>query len=384
MKLLLIVGSANDIFIYNYAKWLKKSMDVTIDVFEFYPSKQQGYDYKFYECVGSAGSIGVPKIKSYVDPYYKAWMLKSFLEGKYYDIIHCHWIVSPLVLVKNLKMYCSKLVITFWGREYDNMKLLNSNNLFRKHLDKFIKDVDARINDAEAANGLKENHLHFNGLFYSATLGSAPLEALYNIMQSESREASKIKYGFPKEKLSVLIGYSGKAMHQHIAIINELSRHNELKEKLHLFAPMTRGANSEYIEKVKKALENSGYSHTIISGRFLSDKELAQARNATDIALQLTLTDGFSRSVIECFCAKSIVIYGEWLGYQRRLESNGFEGICVKSIEDCVNQLPEILTNISKYDAMLQTNYQSGRTKYLWSICIKDWVNAYNNILSKQ
>ena len=42
MELLLVAGTSNDIFIYNYAKWLKKTMDCRIDVFEFSPSAFQG------------------------------------------------------------------------------------------------------------------------------------------------------------------------------------------------------------------------------------------------------------------------------------------------------------------------------------------------------
>ena len=51
MKLLLIVGCANDIFVYNYAKWLKKSMNVSIDIFEFFPSSQQSFGTEYYDNV---------------------------------------------------------------------------------------------------------------------------------------------------------------------------------------------------------------------------------------------------------------------------------------------------------------------------------------------
>lgn len=381
MKLLLIVGTANDIFIYNYAKWLKKSMDVTIDVFEFYPSKQQGFGNEFYENLGSARSCNIPFVRNYIDPYIKAKNLSSFLNGKRYDIIHCHWIVRPLVMVKYLKSYCKKLVITFWGREYANMDILGSNKLFRKHLNIFSKDVDAMINSKNSELLLKSEVYGFNGKFYSASLGSAPLEALYNLMQTESREESKKVLEIPVNKYCVLLGYSGKSLHQHIPIIEALKNHNELKERLHLLAPMTRGASESYVEQVRSILDSSGYSYTLISGRFLNDKEMAQVRNATDIALQLSTTDGFSRSIIECLCAKSLMIYGDWLGYQRHLKPNGFDGICVKSIEEGVNKIPAIIDNMSQYEEMLNHNHESGKSKYMWSECIRDWVNAYNDIL---
>lgn len=381
MKLLLIVGSANDIFIYNYAKWIKKSLDCQIDVFEFYPSTQQGYGNEYYDHLGNAYSCGIPLVRKYLDPYINANSLFTFLKGKKYDIIHCHWIVSPLVLVKNLKEHCSKLIITFWGREYANMSLLGSNKRFRKNLDAFCEDVDAMINNKTSESLLRSQLPRFKGKYYFATLGSSPLEALYDLMEAECRDDSKIVLDIPTDKLCVLIGYSGKQLHQHIPIVEELTKHQELKGKLHLLAPMTRGAARSYIDVVRKMLESSGYTYTLISGRFLSDIEIARLRNSTDITLQLSTTDAFSRSIIECLCAKSLMIYGDWLGYERHLKPNGFDAICVKSISEGIDKLPMILNNMSQFEEMLQRNHESGKVKYLWSECIKDWVNAYNDLL---
>lgn len=381
MKLLLVVGTANDIFIYNYAKWLKASINVSIDVFEFYPSKKQGYGNEFYDRVFSAKGCKIPKIRGLVDPYIKAYQLNSFIKYNQYDIIHCHWVVSPLVISRGLKSHCRKLLVTFWGKEYDNMYLLQSNKLYRKHLDIFMKDVDAIIN-SQASEQLLKNLLHtFTGIFYNGSLGSAPLEVLYSLCKEETKNASKIIWGIPEGKLNTLIGYSGKSLHQHVTIIEELTKHKELKEKLHLFAPMTRGADDKYIYQVNKLLEKSGYSYTLISGRFLTDQEIAQIRNATDITLQLSSSDGFSRSIIECLCAKSVVIYGAWLGYEKHLQASGFKAISVNSISDGIDLISSIIDHLGDYNDMVEANYKLGKKQYLWAECIKDWVNAYNDLL---
>lgn len=378
MKLLLIVGSANDIFIYNYAKWLKVAMDVTIDVFEFYPSSHQGYGYDYYENVTSAKSCKIPKVKVFIDPYIMSHQLRRFIKNKQYDIIHCHWIVSPLVLVKKLKRHCRKLVMTFWGREYANMNLLGSNQCFRKHLNKLFRDVDAIINEYAPITSQIPS---FKGKFYSATLGSAPLDILYDLMRKESKDSSKQTLGISLDKTSILIGYSGKKLHQHLAIIEELRKHEMLKNKVHLIAPMTRGGAENYITEVKAALDKSGFTFSLFSGRFLNDKEVAEIRNATDITLQLSTTDGFSRSIIECLCSKSIVIYGDWLGYEKRLEAAKFQAIPVKSIEQAVGMIPMIVANWRSFKEMVESNYSNGALRYLWSECIKDWVAAYKDLL---
>lgn len=381
MNLLLIVGSANDIFIYNYAKWLKASMDVTIDVFEFYPSNKQGYGHEFYDSVCSAKSCGIPKLRRLIDVYIKSKNLAGFLKGRDYDIIHCHWIVPPVVLVKDLKLYCRKLVVTFWGGEFTHADILCSKRLFQKHLDRFVENVDAIVNDSESESALEARLPKFHGEYYGAELGSAPIGELYELMLKEDKYTSQKALGISPGRIVVLIGYSGKQIHQHLQIIELLEKHEELKSRLHLLAPMTRGANEKYTELVEKRLQKSGYSYTIISGRFLSDKEVAQIRNATQITLQLSTFDGFSRSIIECLCAKSILIYGEWLGYTKHLTQTGFIGIGVRSMEEGVNVIPEVLEKMENYDEVLLSNYEKGKSKYLWSECIHNWVNAYKDLL---
>ena len=380
MKLLLVVGTANDIFIYNYSKWLKKSMDVTIDVFEFYNSTQQGYSNKYYDSVTTAKGCSIPWIRGYVDCFIQGRMLSTFLRGKQYDIIHCHWIIAPLVLANGFKNHCRYLVATFWGREYANIKILGSNAMFRKHLYPFAKEVDAIINSSETQQNIRKEVPVFKGKFYKASFGSSPVEELYSLIEKENRNESKRALNLPEDKWCAMIGYSAKKVHQHLNIIEELSRNNALKQKIHLLVPMTRGGSKEYIEKVRRTLADSGYTYTLIEGHFLSDIEVARLRNSTDIVLQLSESDSFSRSIVECLCAKSIMIYGVWLDYDRHLKSAGFTAIGVESIKDGLKKIQAVVDNIDAYKDMVSTNHEKGKQGYLWSVCIKDWVNAYNDL----
>ena len=382
MRVLLIVGSANDIFIYNYAKWLKSSIDINIDVFEFYPSAAQGFNSEYFNNVTSPKESYSFYGARYISPFFLAKNLKRFIKGKQYDIIHCHRIVPPVVLVNNLKSYCKKLVITLWGGELDNLSILGSKKLYRCRLNSFAKKVDAIINGSAAEELLKINLPSFKGLYYSASFGSSPIESLYNLMLKVSRQESKEFLGLPTEKYSVLVGYSGKELHRHIPIIEELAKRDDLKSKIHLLLPMTRGAGETYVKSVREAVEKSGYTFTMFSGRFYDDREVAHIRNATDLVLQLSLYDGFSRSIIECFYAKSLVIYGDWLGYEPSLKLDGFKGISVKSISEAVSRVSDILREIDSFSDILELNHINGGKKYFWSECIKDWVRAYRNLLS--
>ena len=385
MELLLVAGTSNDIFIYNYAKWLKKTMDCRIDVFEFSPSAFQGYDSEFYDHVQTARSIRFPvaKIRRTLNVFVNARSLKHYLQGRHYDVIHVQRVLPPFVLQKGLKDHCSKLVMTFWGGEFSKETILFSSRLYRHYLERISKEVDCIINSSSNKESILKQLPAFKGSYKAAMLGSAPLEALYSLMETESKDESKRRLGMPEDKLSVMIGYSGKLLHRHIPIIRELVKYPSIKERIHILAPMTRGSKEDYVAEVGKELEESGFSYTLISGRFLSDEDMARVRNATDIALQLSEWDGFSRSIVECLCAGSVLVYGKWLEYGRLLSPAGLEGIEVDSIGSGVAALASIVDNMDAYKEMAVSNHENGRHQGLWSECIKDWVEAYKELFEE-
>ena len=376
-KLLMVVGSANDIFVYNTAKWLKKSMNIQIDVYEFYPDNQQGYGNEYYDHVVSAPKCDIRYLQIFVNPIIHGQSMDEFLKDKFYDAIHLHWLTSSTVMAKTYKQHCRKLYASLWGREYYTMRLFGFNSIYRKYLDDVISEVDYIV-DSSACNAERASILHtFRGQYLVGDFGSMPLECMYQLSETETKEESKAKLSFPQGKLSVMLGYSGKRLHQHIDIVKELVKRDDLKDRIHLFAPMTRGADKAYVEMLEEDLKNSGYSYTIFKGHFLSDEEVARIRNATDIALQLSTTDAFSRSILECLCARAILVYGNWLDYDMDLSNEHLQAIKVESIKDGIDKLEDIVRDVHRYDEMVQSNYENGKKHNLWSICIKDWVEAY-------
>lgn len=383
MRILLIVGSANDIFISSMSKWLKRSIkDLTIDIFEFYPTSSQEENI-FADSVHSLPKNvwhqKIPKFRTWVHPYFASRSLQLFLRDKTYDIIHCHWIVPPLVLTPNIRQHCKTLYATFWGREWAMFSILGSNKLYKKHLDCFINEVDFIINSKSFKNTLLSLYPNHVSKHIEGYLGSEPLEELYELMRIENKCNSKDILSIDNSKFTVLIGYSGKSLHQHLAIIDQLSQMPSLKNKLHILAPMTRGAELSYCDEVQSALVKSGYSFTLLRDRFLSNIEVARLRNATDITLQLSTSDGFSRSILECLCAKSILIYGDWLNYDEHLNNANLKAHPVSSIKHGVEKINDIIQNMSQYQEEVELNSIHGKHRNIWSECITAWVNAYIN-----
>ncbi len=384
MKLLMIVGSADSIFIYNIAKWLKKSLEINIDIYELEPSPKKVYDNSYYDLrVAYKPPISISKVQRIINnrfrPYFRNHQLNLFLKDKHYDIIHAHWLTSSLVVSRNLKKHCNKLCLTFWGGELTHQKIFGSHTLYMYYLKSLVNQADYVVNSSQLKTKLNNISIYPKA-FYPATLGSSSVDYLIELMTKETKETVKKKLGMPLNKTVIMIGYSGKPLHQHLSIIKALNTSDYLKNKIHIFAPMTRDGNSPYIDKVNLALMESGFSYTLLRDKYLSDEEVALNRFATDIVFQFSTFDGFSRSVIEGICAKALLIYGDWLNYTNKLDEFGFQALSASSIDEGVKLLETIVPYMHNYDEMLENNSQNGKMKLLWSECIKDWVNLYKNI----
>lgn len=385
IKILLVVGSANDVFIHNYAKWLKLNEEIELDIFEFSNSKAQKVSTEYYNHIYSANCNrwfhNVPGVRTILTPFFKSYDLEQFLNKQQYDIIHCHWLVNSVVLTTNFKQHTKALVATFWGGEY-KQQIVYSNQWYMHKLKLFLKKVDRLIGSKISCDAQIERFPFLQNKCSYGALGSAPMEFLYKILESENKNYTKDYWKIPKDKKSVLLGYSGKSLHQHLNIINAIKFHSKRLDSIHLLAPMTRGASTSYIKDVETALKNSGCSYTLLKDMFLTDEEVAKLRVATDIVLQFSLFDAFSRSIVECFCAKSIVLYGNWLeDYDKHLAAYGFKGIKVTSINQGISEMDKVVDCFDEYRQITFENSKNGKNETLWSECIKPWIKVYKELV---
>lgn len=381
MNILFIGGHTDDVFLVNMAKWLKKDMDVNIDILALNVSKS-----KQVETANLFNNMNVLPQKflfdkvPYLRRYTKDWScckhLEKLLIGHHYDIIHCHYIAGLYAGADFLKKYCDKLFFTFWGGEYENSLYFGSNYLYRIKLKKIIHTyVDGIVNTLASSRWIDGDKMP---KYYRGSFGSSSLDCLYGLIETTSKRESKAYYEMPSDKVAVQICYSGKSIHKQLEIIDEIMKHAELKDKIHLVAPMTRGANKDFTDKVEIALKKSGFTYTLLRDRFLTDEEIAKLRYSMDVVLQLSTYDGYSRSVVESLCAGAVVIYGNWLNYQTKFKIDDFEGVGADSMAEAVDILCEYVVNPYQYNQLKSNNISRGKGKYLWSECIKDWISVYN------
>lgn len=384
MRLLLVAGSANDTFIHHMARWLKASMAVEVDVFGFAPSRQQAFDDTCYECVASAcydAWFYRRPLASFTKDLGAHRQLVRFLRGRHYDVIHCHWIATPVVLTRSLSRHCGRLFATFWGGELEQQRFLRSHALYMRYLHRFMRSVDVVVNSEAFHEKFRAALPEFRGMYRIGHLGSAPMEELYRLMGTADRAEMRRQWQIPEGRFSVLIGYSGKELHQHLQVIEAFSRFREKGAGLlHLLAPMTRSADPSYVAEVERALADSGYSHTLVKDRFLTDAEMASLRMVTDVTFQASRFDGFSRSIVECLCAGSLLVYGDWLPYADYLEQDGFFALPMENMQEGVRHTLNAVAHWDGFAERLAANTERGRDRYLWSTCIRDWVDAYQTM----
>jgi len=381
MKILLVVSSANDIFIYNLAKWLKLSINCSLDAFELNSSSSahQEDSSSLFDNIGLASKnkwwMKLKLFRFVFSPISFSKQLDGFVSQKRYDVIHIQGVWSYIPLTQKLKSNTEKLFVSFWGNEHLMGKIWSSHVIYDYKLKKFIKSVDG-ITGATAR--LQIMHKLFPQTpLYECRLGIASLDQIEILNKTYTKDNSKKYWHMPTNKTSVLIGYSGKRIHNHIEIIHELKKHVDLYDKIHLLAPMTRGATTSYIKEVEMALSMSGYSYTLIKDKFLSDDEIARLRHSTDIVLQFAQNDAYSRSIIESICAGAIMIYGNWINYKDLLANDNFEAIEANSISDGIRILENYIVSPEKYTTIGERNTSVGCKQFLWSECIKDFVSIY-------
>lgn len=374
-RMLIICSLANDLFISNMTRWLKARMDVSIDVLHYAENDGQQCSMEHYDNVHYLGCShkGLKAFRHFATNK----SLLKWMRGKHYDIIHCHAAIQASVLSTRLRNHCDRLCLTFWGGELETMRVIHSNAIYRCFLKRFLRKVDMVINSSSFNEKLIRRYPFLEGRTQDALFGSVALEELLELTKSETKAESKKILGIDTGKLTVMIGYSGKEIHNHISIIRCLSECDDLKDNIHILAPMTRGGTPAYVQKVESVLAESGYAYTLLQGSFLSDTDVARLRNATDITLQLSDYDGFSRSVVECMWAGSILIYGDWLDYDARLHQEGLKGIKVKEIKDIIPLIHEIKNDDKAYQAERISNRKNIPDCNLWKNCINDWVKAY-------
>lgn len=390
MKLLL-VGDANSIFFVEYVKALKKIMNIKVCVFSTEPDKklysEYPYDEVYFDDYKQSKWMNNKVYSVFIAPFVLWNHFLRFLKKSQtrYDAIHLHWLLSAWTIYpKDFHKYTNNLLTTFWGGELESMQLLHSHRLYLNRLNKLLNETDYCVGSSFVKLCQSDEYPQIKNKSHFGIFGSSIIECLSKM--TDSVEEAKSNYKIDKNKITVLLGYSGKSIHRHCELLNlikENAAFKTYKGRIHFILPMTRGASDDYINKVEAETVKTGCTYTIIKNTYQTDKDVATLRLATDIAFQVTDFDGLSNSIKEILCAGTILISGNWYPNYGILKTDGFHFYEINSIEESVEKFYKVLPSLEDCKAEFQQNKYIGKQKYSWTECIKPWANLYKDISNK-
>ena len=293
-----------------------------------------------------------------------------------YDVVDIHFFgtfyYSTIDLLKKLG---SKVKITVWGSDF-----YRASDIIREKQRDYYNKIDCiQI----GTNAMKEDFVayyqDFSDKIQLAHFGITQFDSIDKIAAAENIEDTKFKLKLPTDKRIVTCGYNGSAGQQHLSILDAVSKlDNSLKEQIFLLLPMTYGVTEEILNEVQDQLNLSGIEYLILT-EDLTSEDVSRLRLATDIAINIQITDAFSASIQEHLYAQNVVIVGEWLPYNK-LEENGVYYF-KSSLDNLALYIEEAIINYPMKKQNSSINKAKMHQLSSWDAVTRDWVNLYSSIV---
>ena len=381
---ILILGNISSTFILNYVKELKAKMNCEIDIFtEPIQSQEKEYVKQFIRYFDNIYEISkynneiinrIPKIRGILQIKNIANQIDNL--GNY-DICHIHYLsIEYGYLYKQIRNRCKKLIISIWGSDF-----YRTNWREKKVQYNIIKYAD-RITFIT-----KQTKEEFRKYFKKIDkdklkikkFGSTPLGILRNIEHISKKDCKK-SFDISANSIVVTCGHNASQGNEHIKIIKsiEIVKHKLPDNILFLF-PFTYGCVRKYFLKVKGLLDKSNLNYRVLTD-FLSDYEVAQLRKASDIMINLPISDQLSGSMQESLYTGTIVITGDWLPY-KILEEKGIFMLKVSSVGEVGEKLLYSVNNLRNLKESCKGNSQIIWNISSWDKNINDWIQMYKELL---
>lgn len=383
---LLIIGDDGSQYLRNFSKALLEFDNSSItDIFSVNPDSEKKYSNKnnqafhhIYSFQSLTGFISkIPKLRGFLTMRRINKVIKDVNENiNQYDVVLLHglWQLNCYIFSRlNTKNIFT--VGAIWGSDF--YKRVNNSPLFEiiDQCNLMIISTQQMVEDMLKVKKINKEKIR-NCLF-----GLAPLQKLFELQKITSKESKKF-LGFEEDDFVIICGYNGSPNHQHLKILSvlmEIKPHLPAKTKLVL--PITYGGSKKYKEEVKQALEETGFDYVVYED-FLKDDEIAYLRKATDLMIQIPVTDAFSGSLQEHLFAQNIVIAGSWLPY-KSLRDKGIYFETIDNVNELKGKLIFVLQNFAELkNKIVESNTPEKFKSSLWSECIKDWHSAINEYRS--
>ena len=278
----LLLGVADSLWMKRYVEWVLDgaSFDVLLEdadasrYADWYRGEGVG-SLSFRSAAESGPSSKLATFRSFFREVREA--ADRIIEIDGLECAHLHFLdMRNLLLALALKRRNPNLriVASFWG----------SDLLRARAAERLIMSWSLRVCDAVTIQDRESMLMPFHGRFGTRfdeklfpVLFPGENNALQGIAEKESRAESCEMLSIPADKQVVAIGYNANPNHQHVTVLNQLSRMPEdCRQRMHILLPMTYPSISDgYRAELMAALEGLGSTSTIIEG-FQSDEAIAR------------------------------------------------------------------------------------------------------------
>lgn len=294
---------------------------------------------------------------------------------KRYNVVDIHFFGTFYYkTIDLLRSLGNKVKITIWGSDFyrSSPKVRDKQGLYYEMIDSIQICTDAMKDD------FLSYYKNFEDKIQIAHFGITQFDLIDKISVEENIEDVKHKLNLPTDKKVITCGYNGSAGQQHLAILDAFSNLDDsLKEQVFLLLPMTYGVTIEILNRVREQLNLLEIDYLILT-EDLTSEDVSRLRLASDIAINIQVTDAFSASIQEHLYSQNIVIVGEWLPYGK-LEQSGVYYI-KSSLENLTLHIEETITRYPIIKERSLVNKERMHQLSSWDVVTRDWVKLYTSL----
>ncbi len=383
---LLLIGSADSIFIRDYCKNILDNSTIKATVLSQKKAEKYYFDYKergikviewprFFQ-------KGLAKQLLHLGQLKKEWNALAYEIAGHdeIDILHMHF-VEPLHLIYfwGLWQKAQKKILTFWGSDiFDaSRRKLILLSFFLKQTDKIIFMVPKQRDFFCKLYGHK-----YDSKIRIIDFGNSQIDVIDKVSEGYTVDECKKHFGLPLDKYIVHIGYNACKEQQHVDIIRNIANlpHEQL-DKMKFVFHMSYGYSSDYNvykQHLKDIMDAYNMDYSIIED-YLQGEELAMFRRTCDIFLYGQKTDARSASPLEYVYAGAIFICPIWLAENYKLFDKGNIKYYVYSqFEDLDKIMQQSLKELEKPGEIISVfGREAIRKEKSWNSLSKEWRSLY-------
>lgn len=313
----LIISDAASMHIYNFVRFFLVNDNNEIYILRHSVGPIPSEYAKFYDennitvfspAKESDGKNRLATVKRFLR---KVKFLKEF--GKA-DVCHIHYAHrSSCLLYRMFKKNFNKLIVTFWGT--DILRPTAKDDKQQKKILPYADKITVTVENSKEVFIRRFGH-NYDDKLAIAHFPSGAVPKIKEFSENTTKDECRKAFGIPKGKRCLVCGYNAdKDQRQDICLKEIGMLPKDVRDKLFCIIPMQYARNdTDYIARVKTAAQSCGCEYTVLE-EYVPFERNATMCLATDIYLNLRVSDAFSNAMKEQILSGSLMIQGDWMKY---------------------------------------------------------------------